>query len=111
MARRVCRLENREAETFAQLSDGHVPDGMAFAADGRAFVCRARTTSPSARMGASGSPTPAPRATTAVPSASPGASLLAWGHSGAASSASGRRGWHSEVRSRAASSASSSSAE
>jgi len=39
MAHRVCRLENGEATTFAQLSDGHVPDGMAFAADGRAFVC------------------------------------------------------------------------
>ena len=25
--------------TFCQLSDGHVPDGMAFAADGRLFVC------------------------------------------------------------------------
>ena len=39
MGHRVCRLENGEATTFAQLSDGHVPDGMAFAADGRAFVC------------------------------------------------------------------------
>jgi gluconolactonase len=39
MAHRVCRLENGEATTFAQLSDAHVPDGMAFAADGRAFVC------------------------------------------------------------------------
>jgi gluconolactonase len=39
MAHRVCRLEHGEATTFAQLSDGHVPDGMAFAADGRAFVC------------------------------------------------------------------------
>src|ERR1700749_3910273 len=39
MAHRVCRLDNGEATTFAQLSDGHVPDGMAFAADGRAFVC------------------------------------------------------------------------
>jgi gluconolactonase len=36
---RVCRLEDGEATTFAQLGDGHVPDGMAFAADGRAFVC------------------------------------------------------------------------
>ncbi len=25
--------------TFCQLSDNHVPDGMAFAADGRLFVC------------------------------------------------------------------------
>jgi gluconolactonase len=39
MAHRVCRLEGGEATTFAQLSDEHVPDGMAFAADGRAFVC------------------------------------------------------------------------
>jgi gluconolactonase len=39
MGHRVCRLENGEVTTFAQLSDGHVPDGMAFAADGRAFVC------------------------------------------------------------------------
>ena len=35
MGHRVCRLENGQATTFAQLSDGHVPDGMAFAADGR----------------------------------------------------------------------------
>jgi gluconolactonase len=39
MGHRVCRLEDGEATTFAQLSDGHVPDGMAFATDGRAFVC------------------------------------------------------------------------
>jgi gluconolactonase len=38
-AHRVCRLEGGEATTWCQLSDGHVPDGMAFAADGRAFVC------------------------------------------------------------------------
>ena len=38
-AHRVCRLEDGEAVVWAQLSDGHVPDGMAFAADGRAFVC------------------------------------------------------------------------
>ena len=39
MAHRVCRVgDNGQPETFAQLSDGHVPDGMAFAADGRAFV-------------------------------------------------------------------------
>jgi gluconolactonase len=39
MAHRVCRLEDGEAVTFAQLSDDHVPDGMAFAADGRLFCC------------------------------------------------------------------------
>jgi len=39
MAHRICRLEDGEATTFCQLSDGHVPDGMAFAADGRIFVC------------------------------------------------------------------------
>jgi gluconolactonase len=39
MGHRVSCLENGEATTFAQLSDGHVPDGMAFASDGRAFVC------------------------------------------------------------------------
>jgi gluconolactonase len=39
MAHRVCRLDGGgEPETFCQLSDGHVPDGMAFAADGRLFV-------------------------------------------------------------------------
>jgi gluconolactonase len=38
-AHRVCRLEDGEAKTFSQLTDGHVPDGMAFAADGRLFVC------------------------------------------------------------------------
>jgi gluconolactonase len=38
MAHRVCRLENGEPVTFCQLSDEHVPDGMAFAADGRLFV-------------------------------------------------------------------------
>lgn len=37
-AHRVCRLENGEAFTFCQLPDTHVPDGMAFAADGRLFV-------------------------------------------------------------------------
>ena len=36
---RVCRMNDRgEPETFCQLSDGHVPDGMAFAANGRLFV-------------------------------------------------------------------------
>jgi gluconolactonase len=39
MAHRVCRWEDGQATTFCQLSDGHVPDGMAFATDGRAFVC------------------------------------------------------------------------
>jgi gluconolactonase len=39
MAHRVCRLENGQAATFSQLTDGHVPDGMAFAQDGRLFVC------------------------------------------------------------------------
>jgi gluconolactonase len=38
-AHRVCRLEDGEAATFCQLPDTHVPDGMAFAADGRLFVC------------------------------------------------------------------------
>ena len=39
MAHRVCRLEGGKPVTFSQLSDGHVPDGMALAADGRLFVC------------------------------------------------------------------------
>ena len=39
MAHRVCRLEEGKPTTFSQLSDDHVPDGMAFAADGRLFVC------------------------------------------------------------------------
>jgi len=39
MTHRVCRLDDGEATTFSQLSDGHVPDGMAFAGDGRLFVC------------------------------------------------------------------------
>jgi gluconolactonase len=38
-AHRICRLEGGEAVTFCQLSDDHVPDGMAIAADGRLFVC------------------------------------------------------------------------
>ena len=39
MVHRVSRLDDRgQPETFCQLSDGHVPDGMAFAADGRLFV-------------------------------------------------------------------------
>jgi gluconolactonase len=39
MAHRVCRLEDGAAATFSQLTEGHVPDGMAFAQDGRLFVC------------------------------------------------------------------------
>jgi gluconolactonase len=39
MAHRVCRLDDGEATTFSQLTDDHVPDGMAFAEDGRLFVC------------------------------------------------------------------------
>jgi gluconolactonase len=39
MAHRVCRLDDGQATTFSQLTDGHVPDGMAFAQDGRLFVC------------------------------------------------------------------------
>jgi gluconolactonase len=42
-AHRVRRLEDGEPVTFCQLPDSHVPDGMAFAADGRLFV--ATTTS------------------------------------------------------------------
>ena len=43
-------LENGQATTFAQLSDGHVPDGMAFAADGRASSARrSRAASPCSR--------------------------------------------------------------
>jgi sugar lactone lactonase YvrE len=38
MAHRICRLDDGEVVTFCQLSDNHVPDGMAFAADGRLFV-------------------------------------------------------------------------
>jgi len=37
-AHRIRRMENGQAVTFCQLSDGHVPDGMAIAADGRLFV-------------------------------------------------------------------------
>jgi gluconolactonase len=36
---RICRLDDGEPAVFSQLSDGHVPDGMAFATDGRLFVC------------------------------------------------------------------------
>jgi gluconolactonase len=38
MAHRICRLDDGEPVTFCQLSEDHVPDGMAFAADGRLFV-------------------------------------------------------------------------
>ena len=38
-AHRIMRMENGEPVTFCQLSDNHVPDGMAIAADGRFFVC------------------------------------------------------------------------
>jgi gluconolactonase len=38
MAHRVCRLDGGKPVTFCQLSDDHVPDGMAVAADGRLFV-------------------------------------------------------------------------
>ena len=38
MAHRVQRLEDGKPVTFCQLPDSHVPDGMAFAADGRLFV-------------------------------------------------------------------------
>jgi gluconolactonase len=39
MAHRVCRLAQGKPETFCQLSENHVPDGMAIADDGRLFVC------------------------------------------------------------------------
>ncbi len=38
-AQRVCRLEDGRATVVCQLAGEHVPDGMAFAADGRLFVC------------------------------------------------------------------------
>ena len=38
MEHRVRRLEDGKPVTFCQLPDTHVPDGMAFAADGRLFV-------------------------------------------------------------------------
>lgn len=38
MAHRVQRLDEGQPVTFCQLPDSHVPDGMAFAADGRLFV-------------------------------------------------------------------------
>jgi gluconolactonase len=39
LVQRVCRLEDGQATTFVQLPEDHVPDGMAFAEDGRIFVC------------------------------------------------------------------------
>jgi gluconolactonase len=36
---RICRLEDGQPAVFSQLSPDHVPDGMAFADDGRLFVC------------------------------------------------------------------------
>jgi len=39
MAHRVCQMDDGEAKTFSQLSEDHLPDVMAFAADGRLFVC------------------------------------------------------------------------
>ena len=39
MAQRVCRLDDGEPTVFCQLPETHVPDGFAFAADGRLFVC------------------------------------------------------------------------
>jgi len=38
MAHRICRLEDGEPTVWCQLADEYVPDGMAFARDGRAFV-------------------------------------------------------------------------
>ena len=43
LAHRICRLEDGSAAVFCQLPDDTVPDGMAFAADGRAFVCTTTT--------------------------------------------------------------------
>jgi gluconolactonase len=39
LARRICRLEAGEPRVFCQLPGTHIPDGMAFADDGRLFVC------------------------------------------------------------------------
>ena len=38
-SRRVRRMDDGAPTTICQLSDAHVPDGMAIAADGRMFVC------------------------------------------------------------------------
>jgi gluconolactonase len=35
----VCRLGPNGVETFCQFDSTHIPDGMAFAQDGRLFVC------------------------------------------------------------------------
>ena len=35
---RICRFEDGEPVVFSQLTENHVPDGMAFAEDGRLFV-------------------------------------------------------------------------
>lgn len=42
-AHRIRRLEDGKPVTFCQLPDSHVPDGMAFAADGRLFVATTTT--------------------------------------------------------------------
>jgi gluconolactonase len=39
MGHQICRFEDGQPVVWSQLSDNHVPDGMAFAEDGRAFVC------------------------------------------------------------------------
>ena len=39
LSRRICRLEAGRIVIVAQLDDRHIPDGMAFALDGRIFVC------------------------------------------------------------------------
>lgn len=36
--RRVCRLREGQTEVLATLPDGHIPDGLAVAADGRLFI-------------------------------------------------------------------------
>src|SRR6266536_3108601 len=67
MAHRICRLQDGAPVTFCQLSDGHVPDGMAIAADGRLFVC----TTISGGVTWSGTGTPASASAVAMPSSSP----------------------------------------
>jgi gluconolactonase len=39
MVQRVCRLDDGVPTVFCQLPETHVPDGFAFAEDGRLFVC------------------------------------------------------------------------
>jgi gluconolactonase len=39
MVQRICRLDDDQPTVFCQLPETHVPDGFAFAADGRLFVC------------------------------------------------------------------------